>query len=55
MRYYWLRDQNTQNKINVYWKKGNDEDDPNYADYHTKHHSKIHHKGVRTLYVKDSE
>ena len=53
MRYYWLRDKTKQGIINVYWKKGNDENDPNLADYHTKHHPKIHHRGVRTLYVKD--
>ena len=43
----------SQNKINVYWKKGTDENDPNKADYHTKHHSTIHHKGVRRTYVHD--
>ena len=48
MRYYWLKDQSTHNNINIYWKKGKDESDPNLADYPTKHHSTIHHKGVST-------
>ena len=54
MRYYWLRDQQTKKIIKVYWKRGTDDNDPNLADYHTKHHSTIHHKGVRPLYVRDS-
>ena len=53
MRYYWLRDRETQKQIKVYWKRGLDENDPNLGDYHTKHHSTIHHKGVRPLYVRD--
>ena len=53
MRYYWLKDQGTQKQINVYCKKGKDPDDPNLADYPTKHHSIIHHKGVRSTYVLD--
>ena len=35
--------------------EGNDENDPNLADYHTKHHPKIHHRGVCTLYIKDKK
>ena len=53
MRYYWLREQDTKNNINVYWKKGKDEVDPNLADYPTKHHSTLHHKGMRKNYVLD--
>ena len=29
MRYYWLKDKQNQNKVNIYWKKGKDETDPN--------------------------
>ena len=54
MRYYWLRDRETQKQIAVHWKRGIDENDPNLADYPTKHHSTIHHRGVRPLYVRDS-
>ena len=53
MRYYWLKDKQQQNIINIYWKKGKDTEDPNLADYATKHHSVIHHRGVRPLYVLD--
>ena len=53
MRYYWLKDRETQKQINIYWKKGKDVNDPNLADYATKYHSIIHHRGVRHLYVLD--
>ena len=53
MCYYWLRDKDTQKQIKVYWKRGTDENDPNKADYHTKHHPIIHHRGVRPTYVRD--
>ena len=53
MRHYWLRNKETHKDIRVYWKRGINEEDPNLADYHTKHHSLIHHKGVRPLYVRD--
>ena len=53
MRYYWLKDKETQHNIKVYWEKGKYLEDPNLADYHTKHHSFIHHKGLRHLYVLD--
>ena len=54
MRYYRLKDKQKQKVINIYWKKGKDTDDPNLADYATKHHSIIHHRGVRPLYVLDT-
>ena len=53
MRHYWLRDKETHKDIKVYWKRGVDENDPNLVDYHTKHHSTIHHRGIRPLYVRD--
>ena len=53
MRYYWLRDKSTGKIIKIYWKRGVDENDPNHADYHTKHHATVHHKGVRSTYVRD--
>ena len=33
--------------------KGKDETDPNLADYPTKHHSILHHRGIRPFYVLD--
>ena len=53
MRWHWLRDKETQKKIKIYWKRGVDENDPNLADYPTKHHSQIHHRGIRHKYVHD--
>ena len=55
MRYYWLKDNETKKRINVYWKWGTDEEDPNRADYPTKHHPVIHHRGVRQNYVLDAK
>ena len=54
MRFYWLKDNITKQYIKVYWKRGKDEKDPNKADYHTKHHQIIHHRGIRTEYVLDT-
>ena len=53
MRYYWLRDRENQLHFKISWKKGTDNDDPNHADYYTKHHSTIYHKGIRHNYVHD--
>ena len=55
MRYYWLRDKQAKNEINVYWKKNNDDNDPNRADYHTKHFYAVYHRGIRQDYVLDKE
>ena len=52
-RYYWLKHQETKKEISVYWKKGKDEFDPNKANYQTKHHPTIHHKGVIQDYALD--
>ena len=53
MQYYWLRDNETRKNINVYWKKGTDDDDPNLVDYPTKNHPTIHHRGIRSHYALD--
>ena len=53
MRCYWIRDRENQMHFKIYWKKGTDVKDPNHADYYTKHHSTIHHKGVRHRYIND--
>ena len=49
MRYYWLRDRQTQRQFDIHWDKG----ELNNADYYTKHHSEKHHKEMRHLYVID--
>ena len=47
MRYNWILDKQVQRHFHVIWKPGKE----NLADYFTKHHSTVHHKRVRTLYV----
>ena len=49
MRYYWLRDRQTQKQLDIHWDKG----ELNNADYYTKHHSEKYHKEMRHLYVID--
>ena len=49
MRYYWLRDRQTQQQFNIFWESGLKND----ADYHTKHHATIDHKTKRNRYVHD--
>ena len=46
MRYHWIRDQQLQKTIKVYWDKGQN----NMADYFTKHHPPIHHRRMRKIY-----
>ena len=47
MRYHWIRDQQNQKNITVYWDKGQN----NKADYFTKHHNPTHHKRMRPIYL----
>ena len=47
MRYHWLRDCQTQNQFQFYWKPSKD----NNADYFTKHHAATHHRQIRNQYV----
>ena len=47
MRYHWIREQQNQNNIKVFWDKGEN----NKADYFTKHHPPIHHKRMRKIYL----
>ena len=49
MNFHWLRDKETLKEINIAWKKG----DENYADYFTKHHSLVHHRKMRLIYIRD--
>ena len=49
MRYYWLRDRQTQHQFNIFWEKGVNND----ADYFTKHHATAHHRAQRAKYVRD--
>ena len=47
MRYYWLRDKVTQDKFNIYWAPGKNND----GDYYTKKHPTTHHRTIRNRYV----
>ena len=47
MQFYWLKDRETQKRINVFWKKGSS----NLADYPTKHRPVKHHQTGRPNYV----
>ena len=49
MNFHWLRDKETMKEININWGKGKD----NFADYFTKHHSIVHHRRMRPIYIKD--
>ena len=49
MRYYWLRDKNSQKQMKFFWEKGVN----NLADYFTKHHPTKHHRTTRQKYVLD--
>ena len=51
MRCCWIRDKEYQMHFKNYWRKGTDADDPNQTDCFTKHHSTIHHKGIRHRYT----
>ena len=49
MRYYWLREKDQQEILDIYWDRG----DANHADYYTKHHPIIYHRTTRNRYVHD--
>ena len=51
MRYYWLRDRQTQQQFLFFWDKGTNND----ADYFTKHHPTKYHRHKRSRYVKDKQ
>jgi hypothetical protein len=43
MRFYWLKDRETQKQFKIYWRQGK----LNRGDYDTKHHPAIHHQEVQ--------
>ena len=51
MRYFWLRDRESQKMFNYYWKPGVEND----ADYFTKHHPAKHHLANRHKFVMTPE
>jgi hypothetical protein len=50
MRYHWLIDRVRQKQFDIYWRPGRE----NLADYHTKHHSRQHHKDMRHLILHEA-
>jgi len=49
MRYYWLRDRQNQQQLDIFWEKGTD----NNSDYFTEHDTTLHHRDIRSTYVHD--
>jgi len=47
MRYNWILDRQVQSHFHVLWRPGKE----NLADYFTKHHSTVHHKRMRNVYI----
>ena len=47
MRYNWVLDRQTRLHFLVSWRPGKE----NLADYYTKHHSTVHHKRLRSIYL----
>ena len=47
MRFYWLRDRQTLEQFRFFWRAGK----LNLADYWTKHHPALHHKGIRNRFL----
>jgi hypothetical protein len=47
MRFNWLRNQEAQGQLKIYWRPGG----TNLADYFTKHHLPAHHVNVRAEYL----
>ncbi len=47
MRYWWLRDRETQEQFRYYWRPG----PTNRGDYFTKHHCAAHHQEKRDEYL----
>jgi hypothetical protein len=48
---YWIKDRVKQGQFNVYWGRGFQ----NLADYFTNHHSPVHHKRMRDIYIHAGE
>ena len=46
MRFYWIRDRETQGQFRIHWKPGKQ----NHADYFSKHHPPRHHRDMRSVY-----
>ena len=51
MRFYWLRDRETQEQFRFFWRAGK----LNLADYWTKHHPAMHHKNMRNEFLTEQK
>jgi hypothetical protein len=47
VRFYWVKDRVKKGQFNVYWGRGYQ----HLANYFTKHHSPMHHKRMREMYI----
>ena len=50
MRYYWLRDRQTQEQFKFFWDRGIN----NEGDYYTKHHATVDHRAKRPMHIRDA-
>ena len=50
MQLHWLRDKENNKDFQVFWDKGANQG----ADYFTKHHPTIHHRKMRSQYIRDT-
>eukprot|EP00956_Cyclotella_meneghiniana_P045361 scaffold364543_cov146-Cyclotella_meneghiniana.AAC.1 len=51
MRFYWLKDRESQKQFHYHWRPGKD----NLADYWTKHHPAIHHQMMRPIILSNAK
>eukprot|EP00957_Ditylum_brightwellii_P171826 13080585-Ditylum_brightwellii.AAC.1 len=47
MQFYWVHNRIAQNHFVIYWHPGLE----NLGNYHTKHHSAVHHKHIQQYYL----
>ena len=50
MQLHWLRDKELNKDFTVFWDMGSNQG----ADYFTKHHPNIHHRTIRSKYIRDN-
>ena len=56
MNFYWRRDKETLKQFKIMWTRGSNSN-PNLnngADYFAKHHTTVHHRNMRKVYITDS-
>ena len=51
MRFYWLKDRESQGQFHYHWRPGKE----NMADYWTKHHPALHHQTIRPMILSNKK